>query len=362
MADETKSLDEKTSNPNKVLVDKKETVSHLLSLLEEKFGIPVQNQCIVKKSYMGMTTKPEFVNSPQNINNSLSYAKIYEGSAIYLENCDSIAHSKWAEQIELESKRYTIKFNHPDDQPNAINQMDYSYSVVIDCNSTMLHLKESIGEKLKLTVDEFVMKRGGKHCQEIKDLSLKVIQANLVNNSVIYVERGKPTKANEYRVIFSIATPAKENDGDATLNRFIDAFDIPLDAGTNVLDLKKQLCKKLNDMYPSMELEATKIRLREKNTDRLLRVFKNNDSLRNYAMYEKKNVAIQILEEDEEEVGQNQMIVVVKRWFPSTWELSAARELVVKKNSPLEEFGQILADAYEIPYENLEISKNNSTW
>jgi hypothetical protein len=42
--------------------------------------------------------------------------------------------------------------------------MDYNHSVVIDCNSTMQNLKEAIAEKLKLAVDAFTMKRGGKHC------------------------------------------------------------------------------------------------------------------------------------------------------------------------------------------------------
>jgi hypothetical protein len=42
MSDDTKSFDEKTSNPYKIMVDKKETVSHLLQLLETKFGIPVE--------------------------------------------------------------------------------------------------------------------------------------------------------------------------------------------------------------------------------------------------------------------------------------------------------------------------------
>mmetsp|Transcript_7813 Transcript_7813/g.7671 ORF Transcript_7813/g.7671 Transcript_7813/m.7671 type:complete len:478 (+) Transcript_7813:1556-2989(+) len=361
MADETKSLDEKTSNPNKVLVDKKETVSHLLSLLEEKFGIPVQNQCIVKKSYMGMTTKPEFVNSPQNINNSLSYAKIYEGSILYLEESDENSKTpKWQQQLDLESRRYVIRFNHPDDVPNYANQLDYKLSVVLDCYSTLQALKEMIATKLSLSIEEFIMKRGGKHCQEIKDLTIKLTQASLVNNSVIFIERGKPTKPYEYRILFSLATEADESEGDAVCYKFIDLFDMPLDAGMMVNEVKTKICEKLNEMYPSMGVEVEKIRLRERNSDKLARILRKDDTLRQYALYEKKNISIQIL--DTESVESSKLVTIVKRWWPSTWQVSKPIEIFVSKTGTLEEFGNKLSSAFDIPIEKLEVTKITYSW
>mmetsp|Transcript_7814 Transcript_7814/g.7676 ORF Transcript_7814/g.7676 Transcript_7814/m.7676 type:complete len:478 (+) Transcript_7814:1717-3150(+) len=361
MEDSTKSFEEKTSNPHKIIISKKDTVGGMMGIFEQKFNIPQDRQVILKKTYMGMTTQCEIVNSKGSLGNSLSYAKIYEGSILYLEESDENSKTpKWQQQLDLESRRYVIRFNHPDDVPNYANQLDYKLSVVLDCYSTLQALKEMIATKLSLSIEEFIMKRGGKHCQEIKDLTIKLTQASLVNNSVIFIERGKPTKPYEYRILFSLATEADESEGDAVCYKFIDLFDMPLDAGMMVNEVKTKICEKLNEMYPSMGVEVEKIRLRERNSDKLARILRKDDTLRQYALYEKKNISIQIL--DTESVESSKLVTIVKRWWPSTWQVSKPIEIFVSKTGTLEEFGNKLSSAFDIPIEKLEVTKITYSW
>jgi len=49
-----------------------------------------------------------------------------------------------------------------------------------------------ISSKLNLSQDEFIIKRGSKNSMEVKDLSLRLTQASIMNGSLFYIEKGKP--------------------------------------------------------------------------------------------------------------------------------------------------------------------------
>ena len=66
-------------------------------------------------------------------------------------------------------------------------------------------------------------------------------------------------------------------------------------------------------MYPTMGANYEKIRIRERNTDRLSKTLKNSDILKNCAIYERKMISIQILDHVEEEIPTTHMIVNCKR-------------------------------------------------
>lgn len=157
------------------------------------------------------------------------------------------------------------------------------------------------------------MKRGGMQSQEVKDLTTRLNQANVMNNSIIFIERGTPTTPNQYRILFSLATPPKAVDSKASCYSFIELFDIPVDATISILDIKKHLSQKINSMFPSMNVDYSKIRLRERNSDRLSKALRNADTLKNYAIYEKKMISIQVLDSPEEEIPTNNMIIIGKR-------------------------------------------------
>jgi hypothetical protein len=59
-------------------------------------------------------------------------------------------------------------------------------------------------------------------------------------------------------------------------------------------------------------------------------------------------ISLQILDEPEEEIPPTHMIVVGKRWIPSTWEISEPKEFLIKRTSSVQEVGEILAQHYGI--------------
>ena len=358
-----RSLDEKTSEPMKISISKKQTLEDFMKKLEDETKIPFEKQKILKKTFSGVNTHFETISNKSSMQQTLTFAKIYEGSVLFLEELDNSSKSKWQELISKEASRYKIRFNHPDEVSNFYGQVDYNkHYVVVDCNSKIQVLKEQISKQLSIPEDELVMRRGGKQCQEIKDLELKLTQANFCNNSVVYLERGQPTKANEYRIIFSLAVSPDDTVEDAMCYKFYSLFDLPINASIKVLDLKEKLVKNMKEMYPSMELETSHLRLRERNSERLSRVLKNHDLFRAYALFEKKNVSVQLLDQEEPELKSTEIILVVKQWFPSSWEISAPHEIVVSKQLTIHEFGEKLSGIFSVPLEYLEIAKVTYSW
>jgi ubiquitin C-terminal hydrolase len=333
--------------PHKCIVSKTSTVKKLLELFEKQFGISESEILVFKKSYMGMSFSCEHINTPRNLEYTLMNARVYEGSLIYIEK-KTEDKPKWQEFMEQESRRYTIKFNHPDEPLNNISSPDYKHSVVIDQQATLNDLKVMISKKVRIPVENFLMKRGGMQSQEIKDLSVKLVQANVMNNCVIYIERGIPTTTDQYRILFSLAVPPKETDSKAYCYSFIDLFDAPVDSTVTIFTIKTNLCHKINELYPSMQLDPKKIRLRERNSDRLSKALRNEDTLKNYAIYERKMISLQILQDIESEIPSTHMIILGKKWNSLTWEISEPTEFYVKRNSTVQEIGEILSAHYKI--------------
>ena len=101
-------------------------------------------------------------------------------------------------------------------------------------------------------------------------------------------------------------------------------------------------------MYPTIEVTPERMRLRERNAERLSKCLRNTDTLKSYAIYERKMLSLQILNEEEVEISQSSMIVLAKKWNPSTWEISEPTEFVIKRNSTVLELGEILSEYYKI--------------
>ena len=328
-------------------MNKNGTVAKMVEIFQERFQIPADELIVIKKSYMGMSFTCDLINDKRNLDYNLINARVYEGSLLYVERKGE-GKSKWVEYIEQEARKYTIKFNNPDEPLNHFSNPEYKHSVVIDQQSTLSELKSLIAIKLGYSEDKFLMKKGGSQSQEIKDLTTKVNQSNLMNNSIIYIEKGTPTSPNQYRILFSLAIPPKPTESKSCCYTFLELFDMPIDATVLISEIKKNLCQKINEMYPTMTLDPQKIRIRERNTDRLSKTLRNSDILKNCAIYERKMISIQILDTIEEEIPLTKMFIVGKRWNPLTYDISEPKEFIVKRNSTVQEIGEALSAYYEI--------------
>jgi len=90
------------------------------------------------------------------------------------------------------------------------------------------------------------------------------------------------------------------------------------------------------------------MRLREKNNDKLTKVYHDSKQMKDYKMLEGKQLGIQILKQAENP-SDNEVLVMVKMWNPNTWELSPLREFYVEKSCTLSTFGALLSSLFDIP-------------
>mmetsp|Transcript_7815 Transcript_7815/g.7679 ORF Transcript_7815/g.7679 Transcript_7815/m.7679 type:complete len:306 (-) Transcript_7815:432-1349(-) len=304
----------------------------MMETFEKKFNIPVDRQKLLKKGYIGSSTMPEILSQRAFMDQSLTYARIFEGTVMYLEEMENPANKgKWQLLLDEEASKFMIKFNHPDSAANSYGQYEFKDYVVLHSNKTVGELKALISSKLGIPEAQFIMKRSSKYGSEMKDLSIKLSQANLVQNSLVFIERGVPSKQDELRLVFNLAIPPKEKDGDGAIFSYIELFELPVQVDTKISELKSLVCQELNTMYPSMEIQPKLIRLRDKHYDKLSTVFYDNESLKSYHIFEKKSIGVQLLTTPDPEFSMSDLIIAVRKWTPSTWELSPPEEIVANK-------------------------------
>ena len=121
----------------------------------------------------------------------------------------------------------------------------------------------------------------------------------------------------------------------------------------------------MNDLYPDLKVTPDSLRLREKSAEKLLSVYHDESVFEKYSMYDGKEIAIQIINSEDrifEESDENYLLMV-KEWDPSSWQLSEPKEIFIKKNATLEELAHALSIIFpHIPIENLSCTKINSAW
>jgi ubiquitin carboxyl-terminal hydrolase 47 len=344
-------LEEKTDNPFKIAVKKQSTILDMMKAFEEKFEIPIDKQRIFKKCYIGISTYCENVNNQYNLQKVLQNTGIYDGSVVYLEEADEDhIKSKWQSLFDQESKRCIIKFNNPTHKLTENRFIEFNCSVSLDYDSTLGTLRDLISKKIGIPSDQFIMKRAGNTALEFKDMQAKLMQANLNNYSIIAIELGSPLNPNEHRLLFSLGYMNKLPEKDALCYTFYDLFDMPINDRTLISDLKSLIIAKSNLFYPTLNLAPQKVRLRERASDRVSKILIETEYLTSYILYDRKQVCVEVLdEEDTKEYSSSDLIILAKKWSPSTWEISECKEIIIKKYSSVYNLGEIFSKIFNIP-------------
>lgn len=361
--DDQLTLAQKTTNPLKIEVQKKTTVEQLMRKLQEITGIEVGKMKVMRKSYVSVSHAVDVISSPSNREKTLESLRIIDASVFFLEEMEKpMSKSKWEEELEKDQHRYILKFNHPDEEPNAVGQIDYKYSVVVDSRKPLSVLKTHIAEQLALEEDFFLIKRGSRHGNEMKDLEIRITQSNLINGGVVYVEKGRPSRPDENKLRFFLATDTTKEVPDGIWHTFWELADIPISENSTVKKMKEAVCAKVNSLYPSMHLDPLYIRIRERAQDRLGKAMHNSESLRNITLFEKKQICIQQITDPAKEPTERDLLLSVRLWRPSTWELSPVSDLVISRSASMRDLGEKVAEKYGLPLDRVEGCRISYTW
>ncbi len=291
---------------------------------------------------------------------------IYDGARLYVERIESeedLKRSLWISALEEDKAKLYVQFNNPYKAGPDDYNVEYEQQLDVNRNITLAELKKKIAENLSLKEDEFILKRGGKASPELKEMLATLGSLGLLRNSTIYVEFGKPSRPDEYKTTFAEAITSSNEENDTESHEFIDLGEMPVEANATVLQVKSAICQYLAKER-SWTLTPGRIRLRERCGDKLGRVFQDAFDMKYYSLYDGKQIAFQILDE-EEYLGLDEVVIVAREWNPTDWSLSDPKELVVKKTWRLHDLSYHICDQfpeYRSKISQLMIGKVSSLW
>ena len=347
------SLEQKSEENIKISLSKEDPVLILRQKLASQLGKPEEELSISKRVPSTAGTKyAEFLCSPDKLEQTLAELKIYEGMCLYLE---PEGEKKWEEQFEIDANKLNLKFNHPDNEPDIIGNINYDKSILVDRRQTVGELRQLISDTINVDIDKFIAKRNGFHGNELKQNAVTIQTAGIPNNGSIYLSHGTPSKDQEYKLIFSYINPTPSDYEDGACYNFVELFEVAVSATSTVAEAKEVLCQKANTEF-GLQLTPSTVRLRDRNADRVNRHFPDKLRVKDCNVFDKKNLLLQDCPEGED-ITVDHFIMNVKVWKPSEWTISPPFEFIVHKTATFHEFGSAISAVTQIPLEHLEVCK-----
>lgn len=90
------------------------------------------------------------------------------------------------------------------------------------------------------------------------------------------------------------------------------------------------------------------MRIREKNNDKLTKVYHDEMEMESYNMYEGKQLAIQMLQQIEAPHDE-EFLTMIQLWNPNTWSLSPLKEMYIEKSTTMGLFAAMISSLFDIP-------------
>lgn len=204
------------------------------------------------------------------------------------------------------------------------------------------------------------MKRESKLGNEYKEPGT-YLKDKLIAHNKIYLELGKPSKSGEYRLYFSLGSFSKDNQ-DTLTYEYEEIINMPVNSLWKVFELKQKLALILIEKKgENPAYEPTRLRLRERNSDKMGQILHNDCILKDYALYDKKAITIEILLEPEQTKPED-LLLIVKYWDIKKFELSGPKEIFMKKADRLKELGFIIEGVFGVNCDDIQACKINSLW
>ena len=224
----------------------------------------------------------------------------------------------------------------------------------------------NISKAIAVDLKKFIISKSGIRCEEIRDLSQTLREANLGSNSKIFVELGTPVSAGTYKVLLYEAVFNHEEDNE--LFKYSDLlFSLDVAKDASVREFKSQIAEEFSKLFMNgEELPRDRIRIREKATGRLGKIMRDGKHVSDYGICQNKTFAIQVLEYEEVLTDENEIMVVIRQWTPGNGfgTLSKKQEILLNKNHSRSELVESLVNyGFISPYvcgTDYEIAKVNS--
>ena len=330
--------------------------------------VPNPDRLRVFKRKRGITyqeTNFESIYYEEILDKALKDIGIYDGSYIYAETIDSdegFKRSQWIKALEEDKARIHVLFNNPYESTSTDYSAAYQSELVVNKNILLIELKKLLGARLNISVDEFVFRRTGKEGPELKEMGSTLGSLGFIRNSIVYIEFGKPSLPDEFKLSLSEAVMST-SDNDAESHEFLELGDFFIMSSSTVFQVKSIISEKLKQERCWI-VPPSRIRLRERCSDKLGKVFFDSQEMKFYGIYDGKPVAFQILDQDEM-LGPDDIVIMIREWDTTNWNLSDRKEIVIKSTWRMHDLAYCLCDhfpQYRNQIDQLLVSKVPSIW
>jgi len=169
---------------------------------------------------------------------------------------------------------------------------------------------------------DVIMRRGGRAGIEWKDLDPIIELSHLVRGSSIYLERGCPLRHGEYRAIICLSERNENVTEDRALYHFTEVGEYPVHGEKMLSSYKKNIFDwvnsklniTLNSRYDNLKIYHSEFRLRERISDRLVKVYRDRP-LKEQGILEKRMIAIERMQPGQGEwMTPKEVLILVRYW------------------------------------------------
>lgn len=239
---------------------------------------------------------------------------------------------------ELKRNRAQMFFNHPD-RPDDAEEFP---PITISKDATLAQLKAQIADTLALESKDIHLAKSRDTLTMFKDEDRTLRQVGLGDLETVFVGHGAPCDPNEK--ILKVLRYSYDNGN----HKVSDGFNFPAPGEMSVRSFKEALIKAcLHWKFPD-EVTWKRLRLRDGQAGKQYAVLRDQRTLRSALMgfADGRQVAVQLMEE-EEELGPDDLLLLVRPWRVVEARLHAPTEMMVSKNQPLVEFQAKLTERYK---------------
>lgn len=338
-------INEILANPCRLQVPKSFKLKDLLNFLAKYFHYAFDNiRLWKKKPYYGKSKLIELV-EPKHLNTRIASLKVFDGFLILME--EKTWKNSWKDVIDKDNENYTLRFNNP-----KVENIEYNMTISVNKNETLFYLKELIGKKISMQVEDFNIKKGSRNGQDLTEDESLLSSLQFYQNCVVHISEGVGKKESE--ISFSLFFACLSNkDEDYLWYLFYELFPLTVHKSINISSLKQSICDMCQNYYPSLGINPSNIRLREKFDNKLADVISEKRPIDIFHGCKNLEIAVEIIDEYQE----NEVVCVFRKWTPSTWDFSPPVQISFNRYSSLSEIAEILGDYFRILPHQIEITR-----
>jgi hypothetical protein len=332
----------------KVTVSQKATVLELMGVLAAELGCTAEEVVVAKKGYLA--NEAVVLNPADKWLLTLDNSGMFEGVLLFAEK--QTGPSKWQTEFAEAGLRITLFFNDPTAPQHKQDNFEYKYSLSVNSALSLATLKQKLAEKLSLAPEVFIMKVSNKYNSELRPTDQPLSEAHLGTNTVLHLDPDPASVPKAYRIKLFAGVLCYPSVKDCVFERFELLTSVEVLNYLTVATVKQLVCEQIAQHCPEVVVQDDTVQLREMYGNSLGKRLLDRERIESYSLWEDKAY---MLLTDPLPLIEHDILVLVKRFYATSWELTAAKYLVVQRATSMQSLGVSIEELFGVPIEKQEV-------